>query len=65
VAIVSIADLETRWTAIGALVWLGARVVYLPLYALGVPKVRTLAWAVGMAGLMMVLWPALRATSGL
>ena len=40
-AIVSLAYLETRWTAIGAMLWLGARVVYLPLYALGVPMVRT------------------------
>ncbi len=62
VAIVSIADLETRWTAIGALLWLGARVVYLPLYGLGVPKVRTLVWAVGAIGVLMVLWPALRAS---
>lgn len=61
VAIVSIADLETRWTAIGALVWLGARIVYLPLYALGVPVVRTLVWTLSLAGLLTVLWPALAA----
>jgi uncharacterized MAPEG superfamily protein len=61
VAIVSIADLETRWTAIGALVWLGARIAYLPLYALGVPVVRTIVWTIGLAGILMVLWPALAA----
>ena len=50
-----------RWTMIGALLWLGARIAYLPLYALGVPVVRTLAFAVSMAGIVMLLWPALAA----
>ena len=59
VAIVSLADLETRWTAIGAMLWLGARIVYLPLYGFGVPKVRTLVWALELVGIGMVLWPAL------
>src|SRR5947209_19099917 len=35
--IVSVAHLGTRWTAIGAIVWIVARIVYLPLYAFGVP----------------------------
>jgi len=64
VAIVSIADLETRWTAIGALLWLGARIVYLPLYGFGVPMVRTLVWTGSIVGLGMMLWPALRAGFG-
>jgi uncharacterized MAPEG superfamily protein len=62
VLIVSVAGLTGRWTAIGAWLWLGARIVYLPLYAMGVPVVRTLAWAVALVGLAMVLWPALAAT---
>lgn len=61
ILIVTVASLESRWTAIGAIVWLAARIVYLPLYALGVPVVRTLAFTVAMAGLLMVLWPALAA----
>jgi hypothetical protein len=28
---------------------------------MGVPVVRSLAWAVALAGIVMVLWPALRA----
>ena len=62
VLIVSAAGLGNKWTAIGAWLWLGARIVYLPLYAMGVPVVRSLAWAVSLAGIVMVLWPALRAT---
>jgi uncharacterized MAPEG superfamily protein len=62
VLIVTIAGLTTRNTALGAWLWLGARVVYLPLYAMGVPVVRSLAWAVSLVGLVMVLWPALAET---
>lgn len=47
-------------TALGAWLWLGARVVYLPLYAFGVPVVRTIAWMVSVAGIVMLLAPALR-----
>lgn len=61
VAIVSIADLETSRTAIGAWLWLGARALYLPLYGFGVPKVRTLVWGASIVGIGMVLWPALAA----
>ena len=59
ILIVSVARLETYWTAIGALVWLGARILYLPLYAFGVPVVRSIAWTLSLVGIVMVLWPAL------
>lgn len=61
VLIVSVADLETRWTALGALIWLGARLAYLPLYAFGVRVVRTLVWLASLIGIFMVLWPTLAA----
>jgi uncharacterized MAPEG superfamily protein len=41
--------------ATGAFVWLGFRVLYLPLYAFGVPVLRTLAWTGAMIGLLMML----------
>lgn len=59
VAIVSLADLESRWTAIGALLWLGARLVYLPVYAMGIAKLRTLIFALSLTGIGLVLLPAL------
>ena len=40
---------------VAAWVWLGARAVYLPLYWAGVPKVRTLVWAVGMLALLTIV----------
>jgi uncharacterized MAPEG superfamily protein len=46
--------------ALGGWLWLGGRVAYLPLYAFGVPVVRSLAWIVSLAGIVMVLMPALR-----
>ena len=48
-----------QWTAWGGWLWLGARALYLPLYWAGVPVARTLAFALGLAGLAMVLKPLL------
>ncbi len=62
--IVAVAGLGDRWTAVGAWLWLGARIVYLPLYAFGVPMVRTLAFLVSVVGIALVLRPALAATFG-
>ena len=59
ILIVEVAHLNSRWTAIGALLWLVARAAYLPLYAAGIPVVRTLVFSVGFAGLIMLLRPAL------
>jgi len=41
--------------ATGAWIWLAARIVYVPLYAFGVPAVRTLAWVVSIVGILMML----------
>ena len=41
--------------ALGTWLWFGARVVYLPLYLLGVPWLRTLAFGVSLAGLIAML----------
>ena len=52
---------STDGTRLGAWLWLGGRVAYLPLYALGIPVVRSLAWVVSLVGIVMVLAPALKA----
>ena len=56
---VVIAGKASPTTALGGWIWLGARVVYLPLYAAGVPVIRTIVWNIGMIGLVMVIWPLL------
>ena len=58
---VSYAHLTDRWTAIGALVWIAARALYLPLYGFGVPYLRSVAWIASLIGIVMVLRPALLA----
>jgi uncharacterized MAPEG superfamily protein len=41
--------------ALGAWLWFGGRVVYLPLYLFGVPVIRTAVYGVTLAGLVMML----------
>ncbi|MBV8157355.1 MAG: MAPEG family protein [Dyella sp.] len=42
-------------TALGVQLYFWARVVYLPVYAIGIPYLRTLVWAVSVVGIVMVL----------
>ena len=44
---------------VGAWMYLLGRLVYLPLYALGVPVVRTVVWMISSIGLVLVLWQLL------
>lgn len=52
---VVIAGRTSDLTATAAWVWLAARVIYLPLYWAGVPKLRTLVWGVATLALLVVL----------
>ena len=45
-------------SALGAQIYFWARLVYVPVYAAGIPGLRTLIWAVSIAGLVMVLLAA-------
>ena len=53
---IEVAHLNSHTTALGAMLWLGARTLYLPLYAAGVPLVRTLVYMVSFVGIVMLLW---------
>jgi uncharacterized MAPEG superfamily protein len=55
VLIAHVAGRESATTALGAQLYFWARVVYVPLYAIGVPYVRSLVWLVSLAGLVMIL----------
>ena len=46
----------THW---GTLIYLVGRIVYVPLYTLGVRMVRSLVWMVSLVGLVMVAWAVL------
>lgn len=57
-AVAVIADItaeKTSWlTWWGSLIYVAARIVYVPLYAAGVPGVRSLVWFAAAIGLLMV-----------
>ncbi|MDR6182976.1 MAPEG family protein [Asaia bogorensis] len=44
---------KTQW---GSCIYLAARVIYLPLYAAGVPVVRTVVFMISLLGLLLTLW---------
>ena len=52
---------HSRWTEWGALLYFGARVIYLPLYVLGVPLIRSMAWNVAAIGIFLFVVAFLRA----
>ena len=54
VLIAHVAGRTSEMTALGAQIYFWARVAYLPLYALGVPVVRSLVWLVSIVGLGMI-----------
>ncbi|WP_244850046.1 MAPEG family protein [Caballeronia sp. SL2Y3] len=57
VLIVHVTGRENPLTHYGALAYFIARVVYVPLYAAGVPFLRSLAWLVSVVGIIQILVP--------
>ena len=57
VLVAHIAGRETANVTLGAEIWLGARILYVPLYAFGVKQIRSLVWMVSIAGLGMIVAP--------
>jgi len=55
VLIAHVANREGALTHWGAILYFWARLIYLPLYAFGVPQIRSLVWLVSFAGLIMTL----------
>jgi uncharacterized MAPEG superfamily protein len=50
---------QDNGSAIGAQLYFWARLVYVPVYALGIQVVRTIVWAVSIVGIVMVLLAAM------
>lgn len=46
-------------TSLGAHLYFFGRLIYVPLYAFGVPVVRSIAWMIATLGLLLVLWQLL------
>ena len=45
--------------ALGAQLYFWGRVAFLPIYAIGLPVVRTLAWTVSLAGIVLLLYASM------
>ena len=55
VLIAEVANRTGDTTELGAQLYLAARVLYVPLYAFGVPVLRTVVWTVSIVGIVMIL----------
>ena len=56
VIMAEVAGKQGEITFIGAHLYFFGRLIYLPLYALGVAYVRSLAWMLSLAGLLMIIY---------
>ena len=59
VLVVTVLGKANTTSALGAQIYFWARLVYVPVYAAGIPAARTLIWAASIAGLLMVFLTAL------
>ena len=55
VLIAHVAERNGLLTLIGVQLYFWGRVVYLPLYALGIPRIRTLVWTIATLGIGLVM----------
>ncbi len=61
-ALVLVVHVTESWDTTSTLavqLYFWARVAYIPLYVIGIPFLRTIAWAVSMVGILMLAWPLL------
>jgi uncharacterized MAPEG superfamily protein len=61
VLIITLLDRHNARTIWGAQLYFWMRVIYLPLYAFGVPMLRTIVWLASSAGILLVLSAAFSA----
>ncbi len=57
VLVVHLAGLGTDLTALGAQIFVVARLVYAIIYIIGIPWLRTGVWTVSAVGMVMIAWP--------
>jgi uncharacterized MAPEG superfamily protein len=59
VVIIALTNSSSDLTALGAAIWFWARIAHIPAHVSGLPVIRTLVWAISIAGLVMMLYPLL------
>ncbi len=52
----SVAGISTEWTVLGAQLFFYSRIAHAVIYLAGWPWIRPLAWAIGIAGTLMILF---------
>jgi uncharacterized MAPEG superfamily protein len=55
VLLVTMTASSNSMSALGAQIYFWARLIYVPVYAAGIPVVRTIVWTASIVGLVMVL----------
>jgi uncharacterized MAPEG superfamily protein len=59
VVIIALTNSNSDLTALGAAIWFWARIAHIPAHVSGLPVIRTLVWAISIAGLVMMLYSLL------
>lgn len=59
VVVASVGTRDSELGALGAQLYFWGRVAFLPIYAMGLPYVRTLAWTVSVVGVVLVVLSSL------
>ena len=57
VLIVAVSHTYSAYSYWGCIIYLVARIIYLPIYAFGIPVIRTIIWLISIVGLLLVLVP--------
>ena len=59
VLIVAVSHAYSAYSYWGCIIYLVARIIYLPIYAFGIPVIRTIIWLISIVGLLLVILPAI------
>jgi uncharacterized MAPEG superfamily protein len=61
VLVAQVAGKSNAATALGAQLFFWSRLVYAPVYVIGIPWLRSGVWGISFAGLLQILWQILQA----
>ena len=57
---IQVTESWSQTSAMAVQLYFWGRVAYVPLYIIGIPFLRTIAWFVAMIGILMLAWPLLQ-----
>jgi uncharacterized MAPEG superfamily protein len=59
ILVTAITDTYSFYSYWGAIIYLVARTLYLPIYAMGIPKIRTFVWLISILSILVIIAPLL------